>query len=141
MSEITKITIPASKTETALKTAKRSAKAAPESSANGERRSSNWRVDGRLINRQVAVLAALEKAGRPLPFSKIVHALRVDEKNAKTVRWAIGALRSKVPDARSLLNRKYVRATSVDVDGKTDHVYNITALGESALRKALAKTK
>lgn len=97
----------------------------------------NFRRDGALTARQVAVLNVLSKRSRPASASDVADVLKVPEASRKTVNWAVGAVRSETVDPFSLLGRKLVKHVPVDSDGRTEHLFEITAPG----RKALAAAK
>lgn len=107
--------------------------------AKGVKRTSNYREDGGLTKRCVDVLRVLAKRGRPTPADFVADALKLPEASRKTVRWALGSVRSEHPDPCSLLARKHVRAVETELDGRTEHLFEITASGKAALKKAEAE--
>lgn len=103
-------------------------------SANGEKRTSNWRKDGGLTGQHVKILTALSEASGPLTVDDVAAAIGTAQ--AKTVRWSLGSIKDDNRDPLSLMARGHVKQTSVDVDGKAEHVYAITKEGKAALKAA-----
>ena len=101
----------------------------------------NFRRDGSLTARQIDVLSVLAKRVRPTSALDVAEALKKSDativSTRKTVGWAIGALNTDKQDPFTLLNRKMVRHVPTEADGRTEHLFEITASG----RKALAASK
>ena len=97
----------------------------------------NCRRDGAMTKRQVEVLSALSKSEQGLSVDRI--AKKIDTKWAKTVRWAIGNVVHEASDDPFCLKaRGCVKEVALDIDGKAEHVYSITATGKKMLKAAEA---
>ncbi len=105
------------------------------SSSNGERHTSNWRKDGGFTGAHMKVLDFLSKQSSPVTLQAIADAVRNGK--AKTVRWDLGTISDEGRDPLSLMGRGCVKQVPVDVDGKTDNLYQITADG----KKQFARTQ
>jgi hypothetical protein len=139
--------------QTATKAVKKSAKkvhgskkVAPKATPKagnpkGEKRTSNYREDGSLTKRAVDVLAILSKRARPSSADQVADALKLPDGSRKTVRWAIGSVRSDSPDPLSLIARKFVRAVEVEVEGRKEVLFEITGPGKTALKREQANRK
>lgn len=96
----------------------------------------NCRRDGSLTKRQLDVLEALSKAPADKPMTLRAIVAKIGTDWAKTVRWAIGNVHlDDDSDPFSLKARKLVKEHVVDVDGKADQLYSITAAGKAALKQ------
>lgn len=125
-------TATATKTTAEKKTAKKTA-------TNGEvKKTSNYRADGGLTKAHVRILTLLSKKdGKPVSFDKF--SVTLNAKFPKTIRWALGTIKSEGRDPFSLMARGYVKQHDGSVDGVSDWMYSITKSGEAALKKATSK--
>lgn len=95
----------------------------------------------------VRILKALKQAGKPITRTRINEICAKTYDTAKKFSaWMTEPLGQADEDARrawekktgkqSLISRKLVKQTELDIDGKSETVYELTAAGRKALEKA-----
>jgi hypothetical protein len=99
------------------------------------------RISG-LQKAQVKFLAILADALGPLNVTQLLERAGVNPISTNNVANSIGRVSKEAREARdkelgyaSLITLKYVRVIELDIDGKSETVFDITDLGREALRK------
>lgn len=133
MNETTTTTAPAAAaTAPAAKAKKVPAKKAARKAAPAKKASAAGPATGTLTKPQVRLLAALAKSGRPM------SAEQLSEKASVARTWVTGFVFKACAANRTpaLVEQRFARPVEVQLDGRTERLYEVTAAGRKALARA-----
>lgn len=104
------------------------------------KKTSNYRKDGGLTKCHARILTILSQEAAPITHDRLSTMLAA--KHPKTVRWALGCIRSAGRDPFSLMAKGFVLQESryVEEGLPHEHVYSITKMGLAALEEFCSRT-